>query len=52
MKDSTILISKYSEDPYERPCEIVHVDTNGTVRLKMNAIMDTVNVKLLKPYQV
>ena len=39
---------KYSENPYERPCKVVQVDTNGTVRLKINAIMDTVKIKLVK----
>jgi hypothetical protein len=45
------LLSKYSENPYKGPYEIVHVNTNGTVQLKMDAIMYTVNIRLLKPYQ-
>jgi hypothetical protein len=44
-------LSKYSENPYEGPYEIVKVYTNGTVRLKMNAVTDTVNIRLIKPYR-
>jgi hypothetical protein len=44
-------LAKYSGDPYEGPYEIVHVNTNGTVRLKMDAVTDTVNIRLLKPYR-
>ena len=43
-------VSKYSENPYEGPYEIVHVNTNGTVRLKKGAVTDTVNIRLFKPY--
>jgi hypothetical protein len=44
-------LSKYSENPYDGPYEIVRVNTNGTVRLKMDAVTDTVNIRLLKPYR-
>ena len=44
-------LSKYSGNPYEGPYDIVHVYTNGTVRLKMGAVTDTVNIRLLKPYR-
>jgi protein associated with RNAse G/E len=44
-------LSKYSENPYDGPYEIVQVNTNGTVWLKMDAVTDTVNIRLLKPYQ-
>jgi hypothetical protein len=44
-------LSKYNENPYEGPYQIVRVNTNGTVRLKMNAVTDTVNIRLLKPYR-
>ena len=44
-------LSKYSENPYDGPYEIVQVNTNGTVRLKMDAVTDTVNIRLLKPYR-
>ncbi len=44
-------LSKYNENPYEGPYQIVQLNTNGTVRLKMNAVTDTVNIRLLKPYR-
>jgi len=44
-------LSKYSGNPFEGPYKIVHVYTNGTVRLKMGAVTDTVNIRLLKPYR-
>lgn len=44
-------VSKYNENPYEGPYEIVQVNTNGTVRLKKGAVTDTVNIRLLKPYK-
>jgi hypothetical protein len=33
--------NKY-EQPYSRPYHITQVNTNGTVHLKINAVMDTV----------
>jgi protein associated with RNAse G/E len=44
-------LSKYSENQYDGPYQIVQVNTNGTVRLKMDAVTDTVNIRLLKPYR-
>jgi hypothetical protein len=35
--------NKY-EQPYSRPYHITQVNTNGTVRLKINAVTDTVNI--------
>jgi Integrase zinc binding domain len=43
--------AKYGEDPYSGPHEIVKVNDNGTVRLKMGSVVDTVNIRLLKPYK-
>jgi hypothetical protein len=34
--------NKY-EQPYSGPYRITQVNTNGTVHLKINAVMDTVN---------
>jgi hypothetical protein len=44
-------LAKYSQDPYDGPYRIVRVNTNGTVRLKMGAVTDTVNIRLIKPYR-
>jgi hypothetical protein len=35
--------NKY-EQPYSRPYRITQVNTNGTVHLKINAVMDTVDI--------
>jgi hypothetical protein len=35
--------NKY-EQPYSRPYCITQVNKNGTVRLKINAVMDAVNI--------
>ena len=42
---------KYGEDPYDGPYRIIRVNDNGTVRLKMGAVTDTVNIRLIKPYR-
>jgi protein associated with RNAse G/E len=44
-------MSKFNDNPYEGPYQIVHVYTNGTVWLKMGAVTDTVNIRLIKPYR-
>ena len=43
--------SKYGEDPWKGPFKIRKVYDNGTVRLQMGAVTDTVNIRLLKPYR-
>ena len=42
--------AKYGQDPYSGPYTIVHVNDNGTVKLKMGVVTDTVNICLIKPY--
>ena len=41
--------NKY-ETPYAGPYPILQVNDNGTVRLRMKAIIDTVNIRRLYPY--
>jgi len=41
--------NKY-ERPYSGPHNILQVNTNGTVRLRMGAVTDTVNIRRLTPY--
>ena len=43
--------AKYGADPYDGPYRILKVNNNGTVRLKMGAVTDTVNIRLIKPYR-
>jgi len=41
---------KFGINPYEGPYEIVQVNENGTVRIRKGAVTDTVNIRLIKPY--
>jgi hypothetical protein len=38
------------EQPYSRTYRITQVNTNGTVHLKFNAVMDTVNINCIHPF--
>ena len=38
------------EVPWTGPYTITKVNTNGTVRLQIGAITDTINIRRLKPY--
>ena len=42
--------NKY-EQPYKGPYVILQVNTNGTVRLRMGAVTDTVNIRRIHPYK-
>jgi hypothetical protein len=42
--------NKY-EQPYSRPYHITQVNTNRTVRLKINAVMDMVNIRCIHPFK-
>ena len=39
------------ESPYSGPHAITKINTNGTVRLQMGAVNDTVNIRRLTPYK-
>ncbi len=43
--------SKFGENPWKGPYQIVRVNDNGTVRLRMGAVIDTINIRLIKPYR-
>ena len=44
--------NKYKyEQPYSGPYHITQVNTNGTVRLKINAVTDTVNIRHIHPFK-
>ena len=42
--------NKY-EQPYSGPYDILQVNKNGTVRLRMGSVTDTVNIRRLTPYK-
>ena len=44
-------MNKY-EKPYLSPYSITQVNTNGTVCLKMGAVMDTVNIQRIHPFRM
>ena len=41
---------KKYEQPYSAPHTILHVGKNGTVRLQIGAIFDTINIQRIEPY--
>ena len=43
--------NKY-EQPYKGPYLVMQVNTNGTVCLKIGAVMDTVNTRCIHPYKM
>jgi RNase H-like domain found in reverse transcriptase/Reverse transcriptase (RNA-dependent DNA polymerase)/Integrase zinc binding domain len=43
-------LSKFGKSPWEGPYEIVKVNNNGTVRLKKGIIIETINIRQIKPY--
>jgi hypothetical protein len=39
------------ESPYQGPFEVLKVNDNGTVRLTINSVTDTYNIRRLVPYR-
>jgi hypothetical protein len=46
-----VMDSKFSEDPWKGPYPVEQVNDNGTVRLRMGKVIDTVNIRNIKPYK-
>lgn len=46
-----LMESKFSEDPWKGPFLICQVNDNGTVRLKLGKVTDTVNIRNIKPFK-
>jgi hypothetical protein len=42
--------TKYGTDPYSGPFKVVQVNDNGTVKLKKGCVIDTYNLRNIKPY--
>ena len=42
--------SKFGTNPWEGPYDIVKVNDNGTVRLRKGAVIETINIRQIKPY--
>ena len=43
--------SKYAKNPYQGPYKVLQVNDNGTVALEMGPVIDTVNIRNVKPYK-
>ena len=43
-------LSKYGINPFAGPFEVKHVNDNGTVVLQMGSVLDTWNIRNIKPY--
>ena len=44
--------TKYKyEAPYSGPHTILQVNTNGTVRLRVGSVTDTINIHRIEPYK-
>ena len=46
-----VMDSKFSEDPWNGPYTITKVNDNGTVKLIMGKVTDTVNIRNIKPFR-
>ena len=45
-----IQTSKYGSTQYDGPFKVTKVNDNGTVSIRRGAVIETVNIRLLKPY--
>ncbi len=43
--------TKYGQDPYEGPYNIVQVNDNGTVKYNKGSILDTINIRNVHPFK-
>ena len=37
--------------PYKGPYEIIKVNNNGTVKIRLEHVQETVNIRRIKPYK-
>ena len=42
--------SKFKNNPFTGPFNVLQVNDNGTVLLRMGPLIDTVNMRNIKPY--
>ena len=43
--------SKYAQNPFKGPYKVLKVNDNGTVVLEMGPLIDTVNIRKIKPFK-
>jgi len=50
-----VMLRKGTENKYDRsysgPHTIIQVNTNGTVRLRVGSVTDTINIRRIEPYK-
>ena len=47
-----VMFERKYEQPYKGPYLVTQVNTNGTVHLKIGAVMDTINIRCIHPYKM
>jgi hypothetical protein len=54
--DDKVMLRKGTKNKYEAPFsgphKILKVNTNGTVRLRVGSVTDTVNIRRIEPYPI
>lgn len=43
--------AKYGSNPYEGPYKIREIYDNGTVAIQKGSLIETINIRLIKPYK-
>ena len=43
--------AKYAQNPFKGPYKVLKVNDNGTVLLEMGPLIDTVNIRKIKPFK-
>jgi hypothetical protein len=51
MDESKLTKAKYAKPPFSGPYRVLQVRDNGTVVLDMGKVIDTVNIRNIKPFR-
>ena len=50
-----VLLTRHDANKYEKPCDgpfcVVKVNTNGTLQIKRGKVLETINIRHLKPFR-
>jgi len=50
-KTTGMIKQKFGKDPFNGPYEVRQVNDNGTILVKIGPVLETVNIRLVKPYK-
>ena len=50
-KTTGMVKQKFGKDPFNGPYEVQQVNDNGTILVKIGPVLETVNIRLVKPYK-